>query len=227
MNLKHIVAIAVIITGSVFAQNTPQVDKSNNIIFKAGIAYGFRFGAISPLRSRDLPQITENLSKGIAFDFGLYYRINGKAVVGFKYNRFSTSSATMDLYDSTMNFTSSQNDIISFYGASYLLDHKSRRSRHEFNLELALGYIDYRVSTYNLNNLKSYGGDVGYAANASYKYRVFNKLSVGPIFHFSGGTIKNSEETFTNSSGKTVTYIQQGDIALWRMDWGFEAIYRL
>lgn len=227
MKLKQIVAIAVLITQSIIAQNTLSKDKSTNIIVKAGIGYGSRFGPTPPFRSRDLQQISENLSKGIVFDFGLYCRISKKEAVGFKYNRFSTSSPTIDLYDATMSFTSTQNDIISFYGASYLLDHKSRRSRHECNLELAVGYIDYRVSTYNLNNFKSYGGAVGYAAGVSYKYRFLSKLSLGPTFQFSGGTVKNSEETTTNSSGQTITYIQQGDIALWRIDLGFEAIYRL
>ena len=223
MNLKHIVAIAVIITGSVFAQNTPQVDKSNNIIVKAGIAYGFRFGPAFA-GTAEQKQVYNNLSAGTVYDFGLFYRINNQAALGFKYNRYNASSPVSDPLTPLIKNTATQNDVISFYGASYLIDQKFRESKHEAYLELAVGYIDYRSSVSKFNNFQSYGGNYGAIANASYKYRLLSKFSVGPTISLIGGVIKNFEITADNISSQTTL---DSNTSLWRIDLGFEAIYRL
>ncbi len=58
-------------------------------------------------------------------------------------------------------------------------------------------------------------------------YRVLHKVSVGPAFNFSGGTNKEAQVTINNNMGQTITYVQKREQALWRMDFGLEAIYRL
>ena len=58
-------------------------------------------------------------------------------------------------------------------------------------------------------------------------YRVLHKVSVGFAFNFSGGTNKEAQVTINNNMGQTITYVQKREQALWRMDFGLEAIYRL
>ena len=58
-------------------------------------------------------------------------------------------------------------------------------------------------------------------------YRVLHKVSVGFAFNFSGGTNKEAQVTLNNNMGQTITYVQKREQALWRMDFGLEAIYRL
>jgi hypothetical protein len=227
MKLKQIVAIAVLITQSIYAQNTSSKGKSTNIIVKAGIGYGFRLGKTPPNISREQKQIIENLSTGIVYDLGLYCRINDMAAVGFKYNCYSANSPASNSFDPSIISIPAQNDVISFYGASYLLDQKSNNSRHEGNIELALGYIDYRSSIPTFNNFQSYGSTFGMVGNLSYKYRVLTKLSIGPTLNFVGGTIREFKVTANNGYSATISLPKDSYESLWRIDFGFEAIYRL
>lgn len=138
MKLKHILAIAVLITQSIVAQNTKVKDKATNIILKVGVARGFRFSPTPPARSLEVAQISTNLAKGTTYDFGLYYRINNNVALGFKYNWFNANSLTINLYDTISSYTALQNDVISFYGASFLFDHKSNQIARGTNLILNL-----------------------------------------------------------------------------------------
>ena len=65
MKLKHILAIAVLITQSIVAQNTKVKDKATNIILKVGVARGFRFSPTPPARSLELAQIWQKVQPTI------------------------------------------------------------------------------------------------------------------------------------------------------------------
>ena len=228
MKLKIILVFAFIIAQSIVAQNSSSKNKSSNLIIKAGIAYGIRLGKTPDNFSASQKQTIENIKKGFVYDLGLYYRVSESAAIGFKYNAYNASSPPGRLsFDANETTIVGQNDVISFYGASYLLDQRSSNSKHEGNVELAAGYLDYRSATQSFNNSQAYGSTFGIIGSFSYKYRVLEKLSLGPNISFVGGTIKEFEVTADNAASRTVKLSKESYESLWRIDLGFEVIYRL
>ena len=228
MKLKIIAVLALIITQFIVAQKSSSKHKNNNIIAKAGIAYGFRLGKSPSNISASEKQIIDNLSSGFVYDLGLYCRVSENAALGFKYNAYNASSpAGKSSLDPLDGGVYGVNDEISFYGFSYLLDPRSSNSKHEGNLELSAGYIGYKSTAPAFFNQQTYGSTFGLVGSFSYKYRVLEKLSVGPTLGFVGGTIKEFKVTANNGYSATITLPKDSYESLWRIDLGFEVIYRL
>jgi hypothetical protein len=226
-------------------QNVPNADTSllggNPLKLLVTANFGASFRLEKAKGDEDIKATQRDLNSGYSFDLGLYFRVNSTSAVGFKFNRFrSTGSITRPIpEEQNVRLTTDIEDLIYFYGPSFILDNSNSSTPHELHAEIAIGPMLFRenvlysgsengrkiVIQSPLDKLFFKGSSFGLTTGVGYKYRVSPKFSFGPQLNFAFGTISSLKREYANEKD-TVKLTGDDKIDLTRIDLALGAVYR-
>jgi len=224
------------VAASAQTPQTPETKTSNSdthFIGTASVGAAFRIASSPKGLGKAVEDYVDGLKSGISYDASVYYRIKQKDFgFGVKFNAFNSSGTLSNQeltdIDGTTGIGSTSDAItITFIGASYIIDKYKPSTRHEFNAEVALGYMGYKDdSRIFANKYKITGSTLGMDVTVGYKYRVFKNFSLGPQVGFLGGVIKKFDVKGSNGYHTTLKLDKDNYESLWRIDLSLSAIYR-
>jgi len=227
--MKFKLLITILLTANFcFSQSLPEEKNSRHRDMKffaiLGGGASFRTAKSQDGISGEEKAYLKELKSGRNFDLSIYYQKSEVGGFGLKYNLYQSKADG----ESVANGKFGDDIKISFIGATAFISENTSARVGEAFLELGLGYIEYKNSSYVFNDqrMSFKGGNLGLATSLAYHFRINKHILIGPQFAFVGGILKKIKITYPDNTSETVTLDDDALESLYRIDLNVSAKIR-
>lgn len=158
-----------------------------------GVGYAWRTAKLSDQLNSAEREYGKQLTSGMNFEIGAYYRFNDLMGLGLRYNLYTASASGIGYQiDNPSNQTAiTTDDKITFIGPAWLYSNFEEDTRHKLFSEMGVGLLNYNSKT-SARQVK--GFTLGVSATAAYMYAITPNIYIGPQFSFTTGVLKKIKE---------------------------------
>lgn len=232
---KILLSLVFLAAGTFTAIAQDYTESQEGFLLNVGVHYGIGFsGSYEYYNDWERDYRREN-NRGLTLDVSLYYKLDNYNCIGFVYTNYSTDMETNNVYAyapgnsyEPIGITDVRNEVsVSLYAPSYMVNFRlPENTRHEFNIEQAIGYIRYKEDAYYPELYEIRGGGIGFLSSLSYRYEIIDNFVIGPKISYTTGIVFGLNVTGPGNYDANIGLLDDDMRSVNRFDVGLSACYR-